>query len=298
MKKSKKQPGKDNSKINLDNEIIIGLTPQKEEKKQKKTKKIKNKKIKKNINRNKKPKKKKTLKYLLVKWTILLILLLVVVMLFIYSSVFNIKEIKVINNSKVTEAEVINLSTLQIGRNMFKYSNSNVNKLVKANPYIENVKVKRNIKGIVTLDITERKPTYMLKFANAFVYINNQGYMLEITEIPLELPMITGFKTPIEEIKEGNRLNVDDLEKLEDVIKIMNTAEELGFKAKINSINIEDKTNYKLDIKEENKIVEFGDAKNINIKLIKVQEILQIEQGIAGEIYFQDSTKTVFKENV
>lgn len=302
---------KENDKIiNLDNEIIIGLTPKKEEKtKAKKRNNNKNKKNnikKKNANKKKlqqsknitkdKPKKRMLLKF--VKLLFVILILLTAIVIFMLSSIFNIKEIKVVNNNKISTEEIINLSTLKIDNNMFKTTNKTIRNNIKTNAYIENVKIKRSINGIVTLDIIERKPTYMLKFANAYVYINNQGYMLEMSETPLELPTITGFKTPSEQIKEGNRLEIEDLKKLEDVIKIMNSVSDKTFSGTITNIDIEDSTNYKLTLTSENKIVNFGDTTNINVKLLKIEEIIEKEKGKEGEIYFQNSEKTVFREKV
>ena len=302
---------KENDKIiNLDNEIIIGLTPKKEEKtKAKKNNNNKNKKNnikKKNANKKKlqqsknitknNPKKRTWLKF--VKWLFVILILLTAIVIFMLSSIFNIKEIKVVNNNKISTEEIINLSTLKIDNNMFKTTNKTIRNNIKTNAYIENVKIKRSINGIVTLDIIERKPTYMLKFANAYVYINNQGYMLEMSETPLELPTITGFKTPSEQIKEGNRLEIEDLKKLEDVIKIMNSVSDKTFSGTITNIDIEDSTNYKLTLTSENKIVNFGDTTNINVKLLKIEEIIEKERGKEGEIYFQNSEKTVFREKV
>lgn len=318
--KAKKKQNEENSKIiNLDNEIIIGLTPKKEEVKntklQKNKKTIENKKNSRNAknksakkersqknNSNKKSVKKTTnnskKKNKIIKYLILILLLIILIILFMMSSVFNIKEIKVVNNNKIQAEEIINLSTLKINNNMFKTTNKTIRNNVKTNAYIENVKIKRNINGVVTLDITERKPTYMLKFANAYVYINNQGYMLEMSETPLELPTITGFETPTEEIKEGNRLIVEDLKKLEDVIKIMNSSTDKTFSSTITNIDIEDETNYKLTITSENKIVHFGNTTNINVKLLRIEEIIEKEKGKEGEIYFQNSEKTIFREKV
>lgn len=322
--KKKKTNNEENKIINLDNEIIIGLTPKKEEIKP--TKKVKNNKTR-NVgakagtqsSKNKKPKKtnaknvgaassraqnskknntKNKIKNKIIKWLFILILLIAAIALFMLSSVFNIKEIIVTNNSKVESEQIINLSALTPNTNMFKTTNNIIRNNLKTNPYIEDVKVKRSINGTVTLEIKERKPTYMLKFANSYVYINNQGYMLELSENPLELPMVIGFQTPVEEIKEGNRLIVDDLKKLDDVIKIMETAKSISMDNLITQIDITDELNYILTILSEGKTVQFGDCSNINIKLLKVQAVIEKEKGIEGEIYFQDLDKTIFREKV
>lgn len=328
VKKKKSNVKKNQSsseRINLDNEIIIGLTPKKEEPKKKQNSKRENKSNKKVSNagsqkknksnkkktanqkrdkvnstgsnkKRKNPKKKKNLKF--VKWIIIIILFILAVTLFMMSSIFNIKQIVVTNNNRIPSEEIINLSTLTPGVNMFKTTNGTIRNNIKINPYIENVKVKRNLNGIVTLEIEERTPTYMLKFANAYAYINNQGYILELAESPLELPIITGFKTSEGTINAGNRLEVDDLKNLDNVIKIMESAKSVSLANIITEIDITDSTNYRLTISSEGKTVQFGDCSNVNIKLLKIQALIEKEKGVQGEIYFQDSDRTVFREKV
>lgn len=348
---TKNNKNNSNQRINLDNEIIIGLTPKREETKKnqksdrkrkanaknvgainsshRNNKKIKNTKniettsthghvssvahefaqlidsrpqkndngnTKKSKTKNQNPKKKKNMKF--IKWIIIIILAISMVILFMMSSIFNITQIVVSNNNKISSEEIINLSTLVTNVNMFKTTSRTIKNNIKTNPYIEDVKVKRSLNGTITLDIKERIPTYMLKFANSYVYINNQGYILEMSETPLNLPMITGFSTSTDNIKEGNRLNIEDLKKLEDVIKIIESAKSSALFDIITTIDISESMNYKLTIESELKTVQFGEATNINIKLLKIEELIEKEKGVEGEIYFQNSEKTVFREKV
>lgn len=309
----KKNEKKDNEIINLDNEIVIGMTIKEEPKKQtnkkstktkKNTNKTKSKQTKKEETKNttkkknNKKTKKKNIKLKIIKWLFLLMLLITAIILFMLSSVFNINKITVTNNNKISEQEIINLSGLVKDENMFKTSNKKIKDDVKQNPYIENVKVSRSISGTINLEVTERVATYMLKFANGYVYINNQGYMLEISQEPLELPIITGIKTPIEDIKEGNRLGVEDLKELENIIKIMEIAKTTLVGEIITEIDISDIENYKIIIPSENKTVDFGELTNINIKMLKIEYIIEQEKGKEGEIYFQGTEKAVFREKV
>lgn len=307
----KKNENKDNEIINLDNEIVIGMTIKEEPKKQtnkkssktkrKQTKKIETKnttKKKNSLNKNNKKTKKENIKLKIIKWIFLLILLITAIILFMLSSVFNINKITVTNSNKISEQEIISLSGLIKDENMFKISNKKIKDDIKQNPYIENVKVSRSITGTINLEVTERVATYMLKFANGYVYINNQGYMLEISQEPLELPIITGIKTPIEDIKEGNRLGVEDLKELENIIKIMEIAKTTSVGEIITEIDISDTENYKIIIPSENKTVDFGDLTNINIKMLKIEYIIEQEKGKEGEIYFQGTEKAVFREKV
>ena len=303
--KNKKQKS-DNEVINLDNEIIIGMTLKEEPKKTKKKKeqpKTKVKKTKKSTNKvqktKKRPKtKKKNIKLKIVKWIFLLALLATAIILFLLSSVFNITDIVVENNKKISEQEIVNLSGLVKNENMFKITNKKIKEGIKQNPYIEDVVITRELSGKVKLKVIERTPTYMIKFANGYAYINNQGYILEISEEALQLPIITGFKTSSEEIKAGNRLVVDDLKELENVIKIMETAKNTSIADIITEIDISNSNNYKLVIASEGKTVQFGDLNNINVKILKIEYILEQEKGREGEIYFQNTEKAVFREKV
>ena len=103
--------------------------------------------VKKKTTNNKKQiiskKKKKRLKIL--KWTSLLVLIIGAIALFLLSDLFNIKEIKVLNNNKITSLEIKNLSGLQINQNMFKFLEIGVVEKIKQNPYIESVDIRRRL---------------------------------------------------------------------------------------------------------------------------------------------------------
>lgn len=92
------------------------------------------------------------------------------------SPFFNIKNIEIVGNQKLTNEEIISLSQVQKDENTFKLVKSKVQKNIKQNAYVENVKIKRNLPDTITIEIEERTPTYMITFANAYAYINNQGY--------------------------------------------------------------------------------------------------------------------------
>ena len=275
----------------------------KKTKRKKEQPKTKVKKTKKSTNKvqktKKRPKtKKKNIKLKIVKWIFLLALLATAIILFLLSSVFNITDIVVENNKKISEQEIVNLSGLVKNENMFKTTNKKIKEGIKQNPYIEDVVITRELSGKVKLKVIERTPTYMIKFANGYAYINNQGYILEISEEALQLPIITGFKTSSEEIKAGNRLEVDDLKELENVIRIMETAKNTSIADIITEIDISNSNNYKLVIASEGKTVQFGDLNNINVKILKIEYILEQEKGREGEIYFQNTEKAVFREKV
>ena len=329
--KSKEEGTKD-ERFNFDEEIIIGLKridePKKEEKKKPKNKN------KKNLNNNKEKqdikkenirpnpnkvnlkakekkmspkqilaKKKRQAVFRLVKWTSLVLIIIGAIIFTIMSPIFNVKNIKVEGNSYLSEEQIISLSRIEIENNMFKYNKKEIIKNIKENAYIENAQVKRSIPDTIEIKITERKTSFMIQFANAYAYINNQGYILEISNKALEYPILTGFSTPVEELQEGKRLNKEDLKKLSDVLEIMESATSNEIASLITEINIKNSDNYVLELKSKNKVVNLGDTSNLSTKMLWIQTFNKLEGSTKGEIMLNmnlndDKNKPYFRRNI
>ena len=153
----------------------------------------------------------------------------------------------------------------------------------------------KKLPNVILLEVEERQATYSLQVGEKYAYINNQGYILEISEQKLELPVIQGISTEQEQIVEGNRLNTEDLEKLETVIKIINICKNYELDKKITSINIENKSNYIIYMEEEKKTIYLGDNSNLSNKMLYVPTILQESQGKEGTIYLNGDINNNFK---
>ena len=218
------------------------------------------------------------------------------------SPIFNVIEIQVANNSQISSETIVSLSKLQIGQNLFRFNKNKVEKNIKTNPYVESVNIKRKIPNKIEISVEERNRNFNVEFLNGYAYINNQGYILEISEQKLDLPVIQGVSTEQEQIVEGNRLITQDLEKLETVIKIMDICKNYELDKKVSSINIENKDNYIIYMEEEKKTIYLGDDSNLSNKMLYVPTILQENQGKEGTIYLNgdlnDNFKPRFREKV
>ena len=146
---------------------------------------------------------------------------------YLTTPVFNVSNIQVIGNVKNTAETYISLSKINIeNTNIFAFTGNGVKKNIKENPYVEDVVVKRKLPSTVELYITERTAAYQAEYLGKYIYLDNQGYILEISEEKLSLPLIIGLDSLKEEIKVGTRLNNDDLIKLDVVVKISNYCNE------------------------------------------------------------------------
>lgn len=300
-KKKKNEQNKNEEIFCFDDEIVIGITKTEDKLKNKKKIKKENKqnntngKNKKQIKSkqtdekkkpsNKKKPNKQSNTIIFLKYTFLFALLLGAIVYFMLSPLFNIKSIIVSNNEKITAEEIISLSRITIGENIFKIRLKDIERSVKESPYIDSVIVKRKLPNDIKIEVVERNATYMLEFVNSMVYINNQGYILEITEEKINAPIIIGYETQIEELKPGGRLCIEDLKKLETVLKIIETAKNYEIYDFITKIGIADKNNFTLYLEGEKKTAYLGDASNINTRIMYLKQIIELEKGIESEVF-------------
>lgn len=228
----------------------------------------------------------------------LLIFCIIIFNIVIFSNLFKIRKITVINNSKLNAEEIIQNSGLKIGNKLFRPSSGKIKNKVQENAYIEHAKITKKINGEVIIDVQERTPAYMLQLEDGYGYINNQGYILEVSQIAMELPIIKGYET--QDISAGKRLDVEDLEKLDIVNQIIETAKSHNINNIITAIDITNKNNFLLEIPSESKTVEFGDGTNINIKILWIIDLINRNKGIPGSIIVnvQNIKKVYFREKV
>jgi len=302
--------GKQNNSNQQNNKI------EKEIKKNQKKNKIENKKV---NNSKKQKKKEKTEKILtpkqelaikkrkaifrLVRWTSLFVIICAGIVYTLLSPIFNIENINIYGNLKISNDEIISLSGIIVNQNTFKFKKSEIENNIKKNAYVNSVEIKRKLPDAIEIFIEERKTTYMLQIGNAYAYINNQGYILEISDKKEEVPIIVGNKTMQEEIQVGARICESDLKKLSDVIKIMESATSNEISNLITMINIEDSTNYILTLESVKKIVYLGDISNLSTKMLWIIKFNEEEKQTSGEIFLNmnlnnENNKPYFRKKV
>lgn len=314
--KVKEKSTKD-EKFSFDEEIIIGLKRIDEDKP--KAGKNKSNKINKKIKNTKKTKKKvqpKTLTpkqqlakkkrkaiFRIVKWLTLIGIIIGGVIYTLLSPIFNIKTISVAGNSKISIDEIISLSGLELEQNIFQYKTEDIVRKIKENAYIDTVKISRKIPDTVEILVLERKSSFMIQFANAYAYINNQGYILEISDKKEDLPIITGIQTEQENIKVGSRLCTEDLKKLGDVLKIVESSVSNDIYKLITEIDVTEQDDYILILQNKKKVVYLGDTSNLSTKMLWILKFNELEGNTEGEIILNmnlndENNKPYFRKKI
>lgn len=287
-KRIKQKKAEEKSQFDFDTETVIGMTNKNNKNKQQNTQRRVTKKQAKIERKNKKIKKN-------MKWISLFLVIIGGGIFTLVSPIFNIKEIQVSNNNQIATETIVSISQLQLGQNLFRFNKNQVEKKIKTNPYVETVNIKRKIPNKIEIQIKERDKNYNVEFLNGYAYINNQGYILEISEQKLDLPVIIGISTKQEQVVEGNRLDEEDLGKLEVVIQIMNICKDYDLNKKVSAIDITNKNDYVIYMEEEKKTIHLGDESNLSNKMLYVQAIIKENEGKEGYIYLNGDINNNFK---
>ncbi len=308
--------GNKSEKFNFDNEIVIGvnLIPSKKKDKsslkensninRKNNKKIKsdNKNVKNKkeiVKKKQKETQQKKHKKVNIKRIIKIILLMAVIIgsiIFIMTTpLFNVTEIDVDGNGRVTKARIESLSKISFNVNTYQYSKREIIKNIMEEPYIESVVVKRKLPSTISIQIKERKRDYIISNLGSYIYIDKQGHVLEITNNPEQIMEIKGMTTKAENLTPGNRLVEEDLDKLNKVIKITDSIKNNNIEG-CSSINVTNEDDYCIIMANERKKVHLGNTSNINDRILMLKEILTRENGKEGEVFIQDLNKVYFRE--
>lgn len=224
--------------------------------------------------------------YRIIKIGIIILIILVAIVLTMFSPLFNIKEILVSGNNKLSKETIISISEIIEGQNTYKINKSQVEeKMKESNAYINKVKIKRILPSKIQIQVEERVATFMLEYGGGYVYLDEQGYILEISNEKLEIPIIQGTTTLDENIKVGNRLCTEDLKKLSIILKIMQSATQVDISKLITKIDISTEENYKIVFETEQKTAHLGDGTNITNKVKYIKLFLEDEKTVPGEIF-------------
>ena len=279
---------KEENEFDFDTETVIGMTNKNNKKKQDEMKKEFAKK------QRKRDKRLKRIKFFL-KLILLIGVISGIIAFATCSPIFNIQNIEVTNNKQLSPETIISLSELSVGQNIFKFWKNDVENKIKSNAYIESVELKRAFPNKLQINIQEREPKFSVPVLGEYAYINTQGYILEITQNQLNLPIITGISTKEEEIKPGNRLNNKDLTELEIILKIISAMKENQLDKEVTTIDISNKNDYIIYMQNEKKKIHLGDGSNLSNKMLYVIAIINEEKGKEGEIFANGDLNQKFK---
>ncbi|WP_353094063.1 FtsQ-type POTRA domain-containing protein [Tissierella praeacuta] len=187
------------------------------------------------------------------------------------SNLFIIDNIKVLGNNKVQKDNAINVSSINIGENIFKISTRSGEKNLRKLPYIKEVKIKRKFPRGIIIDIIERKAIIQIKEISSIMLLDIEGNILDIVDSEDEkLPLLLGLN--IGDKKIGN--NIFSMTEIKEGIEFITEGQAAGVLSKMKKIDMVDNNNVNI-VLIDGITVAFGTLYNVKYKVSLLNEILK-----------------------
>ena len=216
---------------------------------------------------------------IVLKITFFIAIILIFIYLLFNLEIFNLVRIEVKGNTKYTDQQIMQNSSLKIGENVFKQlfrsDSNNVNL-----SYIAKSRLHYSMPNVIIIDVEERYPMYMALDSNTGNYykIDNEGYLLEQCELESKRDelLVEGF-TFGDNAKAGEKINEVYIEKLEIYNSIKKEFENFKIEGNITKVNFSNSlTIVTLDDKLN---IEFANDSNLSYKVSFLKGIMQKNQN-------------------
>jgi len=197
---------------------------------------------------------------------------------------FNIQEISIKGNEQISTDKIYQLAEIKRGDNIFSKLGIVMEVKLKQSGYIEDVQINKIYPNRVEIQIKERKKQFQIKLeTEGYIYIDEQGYILEYGLDKLELPTIIGMDVLQTDVGVRHRLDEKDLNKMENILQIREQCKTIEIADKITLIQVNDE--YIVSLENDGISINLGDCTNLKNRMYYVNGILKQEAGNRGTIY-------------
>ena len=94
------------------------------------------------------------------------------------TSYFSLDDVSISGQAKLTEDEIINLSGIELGGNIFRFNLEDISSRIMGSPWVEDVLVRRELPGRLVIEIRERKPFARVLKNGKFSLTDANGYII------------------------------------------------------------------------------------------------------------------------
>lgn len=190
---------------------------------------------------------------------------------------FDIKNIEVRGNSVLKDEEIIRVSGIVEGINIFGVSLGEAKDNIKSMGYIENVKVRRSLPSTIEITVEEEVGVGYITAKDGYVIITADGRCIDITdgltenddgkktaELP-KLPKIKGMKNV--KYKVGNIITAEDENQLNALLTCLHEFSKYGYIFDMREIDISDTSDIKFYYLSKDLCVTVGSPDKIGYKM-------------------------------
>lgn len=237
------------------------------------------------INKQREIEKKKRKKRKAMLTTILIILVIAVIGAYLLTSQnFSIQEISIKGNEQLSADKIYEIAEVKRGDNIFSKIGIVMKVRLKENGYVEDAKIHKLYPSRLEIEIKERVKQFQIKKeSGVYIYIDEQGYIIDSGMDKIEIPTIIGMEITEAEVGSKKRLDEKDLNKMENILQIREECKKIEIADKVTQIQVEDE--YIVSLENDGIKINLGNATNLKNRMDYVSAILKQEVGNSGTIY-------------
>ena len=213
---------------------------------------------------------------------------------------FRIDTIQVTGQSRYTEQEIVQMSGIKVGENLFLADTATAKQQIEEKlPYIGRAKVSRRLPAKILITVEEAEISGAVEYGGGYAIVSPEGKVLEITSaIPEGYSLIEGLDLKSADL--GKKIVYEDPEKQEMFTELAQSLAEHG----IAPITRMDLTNlYDIVVEYDGRItMEFGLPSDIDFKVRFAKTILSEPdmaeaQGVLNLADCREEDRAYFEEN-
>lgn len=168
--------------------------------------------------------------------------LIAVLIVMFFTPLFNIKDVEIVGNGRISNEEITSAVGEIAGKNLFSYRKGKIrNRLYKLS-YVDKVAVrKKAFPPTITIDIKECVPAFQTEYAGSFVVVDKYGKVLEQAPEKLENVAVMEGVT-VTSAKSGEAVSFKDSEVQKTVMSCIENMDNSGIISDITVMSFADMT--------------------------------------------------------
>lgn len=229
-------------------------------------------------------------------YILMLVILAVVGLVMCFRMFITITEIRVVGESRYSDADLILSSGLEIGEHLYDFEPDLVARdILEGHIYLESVQVRRVLPTTVEIQVSPVMETGVVQGETGFSIISSGGKVLEtgILYPPSELPLITGLPLSVDR---SDAEKVNQLNKRLEALSALNAAMTFAKFTGVTSIDLTDMLSIVIVYQDRVKIL-LGDSEDLEQKISFASRALEtIDAASQGIIDVSMVKKAFFRE--
>lgn len=120
---------------------------------------------------------------------------------------FDLKNVKIEGNQHITDAEVMKMTQIEKGKNIFLIRKGKAAKAIKASSYAEDCSIKRQLPDTLLINVKERIYAAIIPYGDRYALIDPDGILISVRDERPPVTLIDGVK--IKKMKLGEKIEVN-----------------------------------------------------------------------------------------